>query len=233
MTTTAATTALSSTTAYQPTSSLTSTGGTTAGGTSGTTSADDQQDRFLKLLVAQLNNQDPMNPMDNAQMTTQIAQINTVTGIEKLNSTVSSLATQMAAMQGIQASALIGHDVTAAGSTVSVDSAKNKGTGMFTLDGSASDVTVKVSTAGGVTIGTLNLGKLDAGQHDFSFDSTGYTSADGLKFSVAASNGAASVGSTALVKGTVASIGSDAAGALTLKFKDGNSAAYTSVKSIL
>ena len=39
------------------------------------------QDRFLKLLVAQLNNQDPMNPMDNAQMTSQIAQINTVTGI--------------------------------------------------------------------------------------------------------------------------------------------------------
>ena len=39
------------------------------------------QDRFLKLLVAQLNNQDPMNPLDNAQMTSQIAQINTVTGI--------------------------------------------------------------------------------------------------------------------------------------------------------
>jgi autotransporter-associated beta strand protein len=40
----------------------------------------ESQDRFLKLLVAQLNNQDPMNPMDNAQMTTQMAQINTVTG---------------------------------------------------------------------------------------------------------------------------------------------------------
>ena len=43
------------------------------------------QDRFLKLLVAQLNNQDPMTPMDNAQMTSQIAQINTVTGIQQLN----------------------------------------------------------------------------------------------------------------------------------------------------
>ena len=43
------------------------------------------QDRFLKLLVAQLNNQDPMNPMDNAQMTSQMAQINTVTGIQQLN----------------------------------------------------------------------------------------------------------------------------------------------------
>jgi flagellar basal-body rod modification protein FlgD len=50
------------------------------------------QDRFLKLLVAQLNNQDPMNPLDNAQMTSQIAQINTVTGIQQLNDTVKGLA---------------------------------------------------------------------------------------------------------------------------------------------
>ena len=231
MTATAATSTLSSTTTYQPTSSLTPS--TTASGTSGTTSAKDQEDRFLKLLVAQLNNQDPMNPMDNAQMTTQIAQINTVSGIEKLNSTVTDLASQMAAMQGIQASALIGHDVTAAGSTVTVDAASNKGSGLFNLDASASDVTVKVSTAGGVTLGNIALGKLDAGQHDFSFDSTGYTAADGLKFTVTAANGTASVGSTALVKGTVASIGSDSSGGLTLKFKDGNTAAYTSVKSIL
>ena len=231
MTTTAATSALSSTTSYQPTSSLN--GSTSSSGTTGTTSADDQQDRFLKLLVAQLNNQDPMNPMDNAQMTTQIAQINTVSGIEKLNTTVSSLATQMAAMQGIQASALIGHDVLASGDTVSVDSTTNKGSGLFTLDGTASNVTVKVSTAGGTTVGSLDLGAMEAGQHSFDFNSTGYTSADGLKFTVTAVNDKATVGSTGLVKGTVASIGSDTAGALQLKFKDGNSAAYTAVKTIL
>ena len=58
-------------------------------GGSGTVSdATAAQDRFLKLLVAQLNNQDPMNPMDNAQMTSQMAQINTVTGINKLNETI-------------------------------------------------------------------------------------------------------------------------------------------------
>jgi flagellar basal-body rod modification protein FlgD len=56
-------------------------------GTAGNTSNDPQamQDRFLKLLVAQINNQDPLNPMDNAQMTTQMAQINTVSGIQQLN----------------------------------------------------------------------------------------------------------------------------------------------------
>ena len=46
------------------------------------------QDRFMKLFVAQLNNQDPMNPLDNAQMTSQMAQINTVTGIQQVNDTL-------------------------------------------------------------------------------------------------------------------------------------------------
>ncbi|WP_428572002.1 flagellar hook capping FlgD N-terminal domain-containing protein [Ramlibacter sp.] len=64
-----------------------------------TTSAADQQDRFMKLLVAQMKNQDPLNPMDNAQMTSQIAQINTVAGIEKLNATVESLAASFEALQ--------------------------------------------------------------------------------------------------------------------------------------
>ena len=61
------------------------------------------QDRFLKLLVAQLNNQDPMNPLDNAQMTSQIAQINTVTGIQQLNDTVKGMMNQFAAQQQVQA----------------------------------------------------------------------------------------------------------------------------------
>ena len=56
--------------------------------------ANASQDRFLKLLVAQLNNQDPMNPMDNAQMTSQMAQINTVSGIQQVNETLKSMATQ-------------------------------------------------------------------------------------------------------------------------------------------
>jgi len=232
MTSTAATNALASTTSYQPTSSLAKTS-TGSSGTTGTTSADDQQDRFLKLLVAQLNNQDPMSPMDNAQMTTQIAQINTVSGIEKLNTTVTDLAGQMAAMQGIQASALIGRDVMASGNNIAIDAATKKGSGTFSLDSAASDVSVKVTTAGGVTVGTMNLGAMAAGQQSFNFDSGNYSSSDGLKFTVTAANGTASVGSTALVKGTVASIGSDATGALQLKFKDGNTAAYTSVKSIL
>ena len=59
--------------------------------TTSTSAVDEQQNRFLKLLTTQLKNQDPLNPMDNAQMTSQLAQMSTVSGIEKLNTTLNSL----------------------------------------------------------------------------------------------------------------------------------------------
>src|SRR6188768_3619231 len=72
-------------------------------------------DRFLKLLVAQMQNQDPLNPMDNAQMTSQIAQINTVGGIEKLNRTVETLLGGFYALQAQGATQLAGKDVMVTG----------------------------------------------------------------------------------------------------------------------
>ena len=78
-------------------------------------------DRFLKLLVAQMQNQDPLSPMDNAQVTSQMAQINTVTGIDKLNSTVQGLSTQFMQLQAVQGASLVGRDVIVAGNKLSVD----------------------------------------------------------------------------------------------------------------
>ena len=52
--------------------------------------AADLQSSFLTLLVAQLKNQDPTNPLQNNELTTQLAQISTVSGIEKLNTTLGS-----------------------------------------------------------------------------------------------------------------------------------------------
>ena len=73
--------------------------------------AEDAQSRFLKLLVTQLKNQDPLNPLDNAQMTSQLAQMSTVSGIEKLNSTLSGLVDSLGNSQTMQASAMIGKKV--------------------------------------------------------------------------------------------------------------------------
>ena len=83
---------------------------------SGTTAAD-TEDRFLKLLVAQMRNQDPLNPLDNAQVTTQLAQINTVRGIETLNTSVSRLVDRGATSTPMDAVGMLGRQALVAGST--------------------------------------------------------------------------------------------------------------------
>ncbi len=92
---------------------------TTASTSTAASDANASQDRFLKLLVAQLNNQDPMNPMDNAQMTSQMAQINTVTGIQQVNETLKSMATQFSSLQVMQGTSMVGRDVLIQGNTLS------------------------------------------------------------------------------------------------------------------
>ena len=74
--------------------------------------------------MAQLKNQDPTNPMDSSQMTSQLAQISTVQGISQLNTTLSSLSTQLSAGQQSQAALLIGSTVLAPGNSISVASGK-------------------------------------------------------------------------------------------------------------
>src|SRR3954447_4241819 len=105
------------------------------------------QDRFLKLLVTQMKNQDPLNPMDNAQVTSQMAQINTVSGIQTLNTTVQSLNTQFVQMQALQGAALVGHDVTVKGNGLAIEG--QVGVGGFVLDAPADSVKVEVLDASG------------------------------------------------------------------------------------
>ena len=75
------------------------------------TTAEAAQDRFMKLLVTQMKNQDPLNPLDNAQVTSQLAQLSTVTGIDKLNATLETMMSNAQNSQSLQASNLIGHAV--------------------------------------------------------------------------------------------------------------------------
>ncbi len=89
--------------------------------TSGTgNNAQDLQNQFLTMLVTQLKNQDPTNPMDNSQLTTQLAQINTLSGIEKLNTTLGSISGQISTSQSLQSSTLIGHGVMVNGGQILV-----------------------------------------------------------------------------------------------------------------
>ena len=195
-------------------------------------SANAQQDRFLKLLVAQMNNQDPMNPLDNAQMTSQIAQINTVTGIEKLNSTVENLASQFASQQLMQGTALVGRKVLVEGNQLTLDSESKQAYGAIDLAGSASNVKVQVLDASNREVGTVNLGALPAGQHHFSWNASAYEGEGALRFKVLATNGETAVGSKALNLDQVSAV-SLSNGALQLELSRGGSTTQSAVRAIL
>lgn len=152
------------------------------------TSAADLQSNFLTLLVTQLKNQDPTNPMDNSQLTTQLAQINTLSGIEKLNTTLGSISGQISSGQSLQASTLIGHGVMVDGSQVLVGSGQTTPFGV-SLEQASTASTATITDASGKVVQTINMGALSAGVHTFSWDGTaadGTTAADG-KYSVAIS----------------------------------------------
>ncbi len=85
------------------------------------TDMEEQQDRFMKLLISQLQNQDPLNPMDSAETTSQMAQINMVTQLGQLNDSLTTLLGGFTAQQTLQAAGVIGKSVLAAGSTLDYD----------------------------------------------------------------------------------------------------------------
>ena len=191
------------------------------------------QDRFLKLLVAQLNNQDPMNPLDNAQMTSQIAQINTVTGIQQLNDTVKGLVSQFAAQQLMQGSAMVGRQVLVEGNSLALDSETSKATGAFDLAGSAASVKVQVLDATGKELGTVDMGALPAGRYNFAWDAAGYEGdSAGLRFKVLAANGEVPVASSSLTIDTVSAISMDN-GTLQMQLSRGGMTTQSGIKAIL
>jgi flagellar basal-body rod modification protein FlgD len=169
------------------TGSASSTSGSDAG--SAAQAASDASDRFLTLLVAQLQNQDPLNPMDNAEVTTQLAQISTVNGINQLNSTVAALSASMGVTQYLQAASLVGHQVVVSGNHV--DLASGSAQGGMTLGAAADTVKVTISDASGNVVRTLDLGAQKAGTQMFSWDGktdSGGTAPDGhYTFAVTAS----------------------------------------------
>jgi flagellar basal-body rod modification protein FlgD len=159
------------------------------------------QDRFLKLLVTQLQNQDPLSPMDNAQLTSQIAQINTVSGIATLNTSVQALSSQFLQMQSLQGAALVGKDVIVPGNTL--DIANGSGQGGFELASAADAVKVEVMSPAGRVVDTMNLGAQSSGMHSFDWASGSYDTTSGLTFRVSATSGSTALASTALMRDKV------------------------------
>lgn len=216
--------------------------GSTATSNSNTDSAE-MQDRFLKLLVAQINNQDPLNPMDNAQMTSQMAQINTVTGIQGLNDTMKSMSTQFTALQVLQGTSLVGREVLVSNPTLSIHEGTRDSTaedakegdkekilyanGAIDLSGTASKVKVEILDPSGKVIDTIDAGALPQGRHYFTWDATDYQGTGAPSFRVVAENNGKAIEATGYARHYVQSVGMsnglmkiDLIGAATITYGD-------------
>jgi flagellar basal-body rod modification protein FlgD len=194
------------------------------------TSPTDASDRFLKLLVTQMQNQDPLNPMDNAQVTSQMAQINTVTGIDKLNTTMTNMGSSMTQLQMLQGASLVGHSVLLEGNKLSVGT-DGKAVAGYSLDAAASNVRIDVLDAAGTTVDTITQTGLGAGQQGFSWTPPKGVSTTGLSFKVTATSSGNAIKSTPLMSDMVDAI-TNSNGTLNLELRDSGTTAYSKVKSV-
>lgn len=178
--------------------------------------AEDPQDRFLKLLVTQMKNQDPLNPLDNAEVTSQLAQISTVSGIDKLNDTLQLLLSDFEETRSLEASAIIGRGVLIPGTSIKLQN--DAAVAGIELPQAVDKLTVSIKDSAGITVKSLDLGPQSAGVNTFIWDGvtdSGAKAANGnYSFSINAKQGDKDIPATTLALGTVNSVSPDKKGAV-------------------
>ncbi len=127
------------------------------------------KDEFMKLLITQLEHQDPLDPQDNTAYIAQLAQFSSLEGITNLNQTVQQFATALQSTQALQASTLVGRQVQVRSDWAELTPGQPvKGT--IDLNQSSPDVFVAVYTQGGEYIGDISLGSREKGDVSFEWD---------------------------------------------------------------
>ena len=201
-------------------------------------SVEADQDKFMTLLITQMKNQDPMNPLDNAQITSQLAQLSTVTGVNKLNTTLESLKTSYQSSEAMAATNMIGHGVLVEGDYVNLQSGK----GIMGIDLASAADSVKLVVTDpktGKDVQTIDMGARPAGTIPLAWDGVpdGATSplADGkyLIRVVATQAGQPLTDAKSLSFDSVASVTTNAANGVKLNLPTKGAVAMADIKQIL
>ena len=124
---------------------------------------------FLKLMVTQLNNQDPFKPMENGDFLAQIAQFGSVTGLEQLNQNFESLAATITSGQALQAGSLVGREVLAPVDTGYLATGGSL-RGQVVLGQSSPQVTVRITDQVGQLVREMPMGSAPPGPFTFNWD---------------------------------------------------------------
>jgi flagellar basal-body rod modification protein FlgD len=192
------------------------------------------QSTFLKLLTTQLQHQDPTNPVDSAQTTSQLAQIATVEGVTHVNDTLKTMASGMQNNDALHATSLVGHTVLVNGTKISL--ASGAAAGGVQLADAADSVMVTIRDSNGAEIQTVDLGAMGAGTHTFVWDGKDGANVklpDGAySVSVEASMDGKPIKAGTLQLGTVNSVTNSGGGAK-VNVGDVGSAAVGDIKLIL
>jgi flagellar basal-body rod modification protein FlgD len=172
------------------------------------------QNDFLRLMLEQLRNQDPLNPKEGADFIAQLAQFSTVSGIEKLSDGFSGMVDAMRGSQALSAAGLVGRDALIVGSTATLGDGEDAAIDGAVQVPASGAVRVEVLDAAGAVVRTISLGSQPAGLADFRWDGTndaGNRVAAGKYSFRAAVNGTAA---TTLVEARIESVslGADGAG---------------------
>lgn len=129
------------------------------------------QEEFLKILVAQTRNQDPMKPQDNGEFLGQMAQFSTVSGLQDMQKSIDGLSNTMISNQALQASSLVGRFVMIPSEKGFLpDGEGDRFFGAVDIPETATDVTVQIRNSAGVPVRTLSLGTQEEGLQRFSWD---------------------------------------------------------------
>jgi flagellar basal-body rod modification protein FlgD len=190
---------------------------------------------FLKLMTAQLQNQDPFDPVDNTQMVAQMAQFSQLSGITEMSTTLKAISDKLGNTTTSDAMSYVGKTVLTEGD-VAFGRTTGGIAGGIELDGDATDVNVTIQDANGQVLKTVNLGQQSAGTVSFDWDGTtdsGQAAGTGpFKVSAVASNSGKAVTSRTLVWAPVTSISMPSSGSPVLNVAGIGNVAVSAVRAI-
>jgi flagellar basal-body rod modification protein FlgD len=194
------------------------------------------QNTFLKLMIAQLKNQDPMKPQDPSEFMSQLAQFSQVTSTQNMEKSIQSLTDSMRSTQVLNGASLVGHDVLAPASTDTI-AAGGTVTGAVDAPKGVTAVKIIVKDSAGATVRSFDLNKPVEGLNNFTWDgktNAGTEAAAGTySFEVQASAGGENGSLDPLLLSRVGSVTIDpTSGSLTLNTSAG-AVALADVRSVL
>lgn len=171
------------------------------------------KDAFLTMLVAQMKNQDPMNPIDNTEFTAQLAQFSSLEQMFNVNENLKNIQMTQSSLNNTQSVSIIGKEIKAEGSSVKISDGIPADIN-YKLSSSAKEVRINIYDYRGDLVRTVSLSSQDAGEQSFVWDGkdgSGNSLPDGTySFMVSAKDPAGTdVAVTPLIKGQVTGVSFD------------------------